>query len=527
MQWLRRTPLGRLFGHETDALPVDLLRVAIGLLSLFYFFTLARDASDISGPDGLIDHALVQDIFWFTRIGLFHPGLSLLQLQGVFALGMLASVGVILGWRVRLCALYLFLVAASAFRWNLLVAYVDDAILHLLLFWLLLLPVGRTLTLAEAWRDPSSAWERWKQARVPGTAVGAFLLNLTLIYLVAGLWKWTSPMWRDGTALFAVLKLPVSYFPEFWQPYHVPWLRWVTWSALVLEPLIPLALLLRRGHPLKGALMIGMIGFHLGIIATLRIPFANFACLFSALLFLREELMAVLSRTSASNPAPAPAPTSVASAGWRGRFAVGFVIVLTLAMVRNVPVGAAVKPQQYNPTAMAIDPRSSGGLGAVHEWLYGALWLIGIAQEYQLFNWIDVRNYHAFYEVVEIDGDVRRPIDSRELFPRTTRSALLQCYLYDLCWLKIPPDRNAELKESFAQRFAQRYCRTHTPRGTVVVTATLTRITAAQPHEVVWGPEPLFRFTLREGRVVMNPPMPPRQVTANPSSHAATTGGDR
>jgi hypothetical protein len=504
----RRTPLVALFGGECPALPLDLLRIFVGVLSFFYFLALAREAADISGPEGLIDHALVQDVFWFTRLGLFHPGIGLGVLQAVYGFALLASLAVIIGWRPKLFAFVLFVIAVSAFRWNFLVVYVEDAIMNLMLFWLLLLPVGKTLTFTQARRNWRGAWLHWTQVRVPGTVVGCFLCNLALIYLVAGGWKWTSPMWRDGTALFAILKLPVSHAPDFWDLQHLPFLRLLDWGALAFEPLFPLVLLLRRGHPLKWLLLAAVTMFHLGIVATMRLPFANLACLGASVVIFREEIMAWLAPGGWRVPVRQGEPMS---AGWPGRIAVAFIVLLSLAMLRYVPAGGAVEQKHYVSTERSIDPRGAGGLAAIHKPIYGVLWLVGIAQQYQLFDWIDVRNHRFRYEITQRDGAFVKRIDPGDLFPDTNRSVFLQGYLFDHCWIHIPPGRSAELKRALALRFAQRYCLRHDVRGTVAVAVTIERITAANPAVVQRGPEVLFTFSVQDGRVVLgqSPPDSP------------------
>ena len=54
--------------------------------------------------------------------------------------GLCGCLGYVFGYRVRLCASVLFVIAVSTYRWNFLVIYVDDAFMHLLLFWFMLLP---------------------------------------------------------------------------------------------------------------------------------------------------------------------------------------------------------------------------------------------------------------------------------------------------------------------------------------------------------------------------------------------------
>ncbi|HMG72069.1 MAG TPA: hypothetical protein VK582_01095 [Pyrinomonadaceae bacterium] len=234
--------------RPTDALPLDIFRVLVGLLAFMYFLQTFLEARDFSGPDGLIDHELSQKIFWFTRIGLFHSGLSLQFFQTTFLIACLCCWAVILGYRVKIFAAIHYVIAVSTYRWNFLVMYVDASIMHLALFWLLLLPVGRTLVLSEWLADRAGAWQRWKRAKVPGVAVRCLFWNLALIYLVAGAWKWTSPMWRDGTALYAIFKLPISLSPNFWGPQHLPLLKLLNYSALIFEPLFPLIFILPRGH---------------------------------------------------------------------------------------------------------------------------------------------------------------------------------------------------------------------------------------------------------------------------------------
>ena len=498
----RRTPLGAMFGGEVPALPVDIFRVLVGLLSGVYFYETFREAADFSAPEGLMNHALVQEVFWFTRVGLFQAGIPLVVLHAVFLFAVAASWAVVLGWRPKFFAAVLFVIAVSSYRWNFLVTYVDDGVMHLMLFWLLLLPIGRTLTLAEWRRDGEKAWRRWLGLRVPGTAAGCFLGNLALIYVVAGLWKWTSPMWRDGTAVAAIAQLPIARPPDGWGPAALPWLRLFDYAALFFEPLFPLMFILRRGHWLKWVLGLAWFGFHVGIVIILPLGLANFACLAGGVMAFREEIMAVLGAGDALVPAGPTAGRMEARRDLCGRCAVGFILLLTLAMVRFAPVVRAVEANRYSAAEMAMDPRGSGGLAVVHEWIYGALWFAGIAQEYQLFNWIDVRNYRARYSIVLHDGRQDKNLAPEDFFPGGTRSALLQCYLFDLCWLRVPPQRNAEVKRCLMEGFARRYCaQRQVADGTVELRAELLRVTGVGAPRIERPMARLFLFHVRAGQV--------------------------
>ena len=474
----------------------------VGVLAFVYFLCALFEARDFSGPDGLIDHELSRELFWFTRLSLFQPGMSLATFQAIFLFACLCSGALILGYRVKTCAAILYLLAVCTYRWNFLVMYVDDSIVHLTLFWLLLLPVGRTLVLGE-WRvERGAAWRRWKCERVPGAAARCFLWNLALIYVVAGLWKWTSPMWRDGTALYAVLKLPISLAPGFWGPEHLSLLKVLNYGALILEPLLPLIFILPKGHLAKYGLLLALFGFHVGTLATLQIPFANIACLAAMIIPFGGELM---DRLRMGAPCP-PARRAPARIGRSGAFALLFVAVLTLAMLSSVAL-----PQWRAPTrrgyAEASRTRATAGgaegLGPLQTALFSSLWSIGIAQQYQLFNWIDERNYSVRYQIIEYEGDTPvREIEPSAMFVESTRGVLLQFYLHGLTWMRVEPGRAAELRGSIQTRTARRYCRRFQPRGVVVVYATVERIV---PGDMRDGEVPalLMRFSCDGGEPVM------------------------
>jgi hypothetical protein len=474
--------------RQIDALPLDLFRISVGALLFLYFLNTFFEASDLSAPNGLIDHRITQQIFWFTKIGLFQTQMDQWMFQAIYLLGCLCCGALVVGYRVKLFAFIAYVIAVCTYRWNFLVMYVDDSVMHLLLFWMLLMPVGHTLVLSEWWRDRSATWERWKERKVPGITVKCFFWNLALIYIVAGAWKWTSPMWRSGDALYVILKLPISLTPDFWKPEHMGVVRLFNYGALVLEPLFPLIFILPKRNLVKYLLLIALLGFHAGTIATLQIPFANIACIAAMILPFGGGMMdRIRSRSGVTIPTFVPGRV-----GFSGGFAIVFVTVLTLAMVSS-----AVLPRWRMPTRhefkdkVATAPHRAEGLGTLQAGFFSSLWMIGIAQQYQLFNWIDERNFHPHYEVLEFqDENVVREIDQSELFPTSTRGVLLQFYLQGITWMKVPPEHEVELRRSLHHRLAARFCRNVGTSGTIEVNETMERIVPG--HE--WKPTPFRPF---------------------------------
>lgn len=477
---------------SVPALPIDIFRVLVGMLSAVYFTHLALETADFSSPGGLIDHGLVREIFWYTRYGLFRPGITAAQFQLIFALAALASLMLAAGWRPKLMAAFMFSIAVSAYRWNFLVIYVDDGIMHLAIFWILLLPVGRTLVLSELIRDRSAALERWRRTMVSGGAVRAFLVSLSLVYVVAGMWKWTSPMWRSGTALFAALQTPIAWAPSMWSVGQLPFIAAADYITLLLEPAFPLMFVLKRNHPAKWALLVMMIGFHLGIIATMKVPYANIACLAAIPVIFRDELMGLINRRR--KYAPLAVPTFAGNFCAAG--SITFVTVLTLAMMGEAAVPhwrGPTRAEESTPVASAA--KQTGFLGTNHNPMYLPLWAIGIAQSYRLFDWIDDRNFRVRYDAAEVGADgSRRAIPAEDVFPMSIRGVLLQTYLHDVTWGRIPRERADDLKIALFTRFAHRYCKARDPQGDVVVFAAVGRVPVADPAPLP-PPTPFLKFS--------------------------------
>ena len=62
-----------------------------------------------------------------TRLGLFQPGMPGWLFRTVYLAACIASRLVVVGWHPRAAAGFMFVVAVSKYRWNVLVAYLDGA----------------------------------------------------------------------------------------------------------------------------------------------------------------------------------------------------------------------------------------------------------------------------------------------------------------------------------------------------------------------------------------------------------------
>lgn len=441
--------------EPVDALPLDLFRIAVGLLALGWLLNQIALAGAFTVPDGLIDHELIRDIFPYTRVGFFLPGMTARFFYVALGAGCLLAAGIIAGWRARLCSFFLFLIATSLARWNFPLMQIDDTTIVVCLAWLMMLPVGRTLTLEGLARRGPAVWNDWLDARVPGLAARCLMANVCVVYLVAGALKLGSPYWRSGFALYATLRLPIAYFPDAWGPAAVPLLRVLCWTALAVELSLPFLLLCPRESRLKRAGLALQLGFHGAIASALALPVANLAHMATALLFFGAELTGAL-RRRVRRAAPKPAP---GTPGLGERLAPVFLVVLTISTMRWFPGWSTASSRATN-----------------------ALWMIGVYEDYSLFDWIDKKNVRGEPELTWLPaGGPPRRVDAGSILPASMRSSLLMGYFFgDIVhgslWIGVPYRRRPELRSSLLARMAARFCRERPLTGPVRVCANVRRI---------------------------------------------------
>lgn len=469
------------------ALPLDIARILIGGVLFFYFLNALRQSRDFSDPDGLIDHRLTARLLPPTRISLFQPGMPGVLFRAAHLGACAAALLVIVGYHSRTAALFLFLAAVSTYRWNVLVAYLDDAMIHIFCLWLVLLPTGSSLTLQSILTNGwNTAATDWLAATVPGAAPRIFLANMALVYLVAGAYKFTSPMWRDGSAMHAALRMPIARAPDFWTLRWRRPMRLVTHAAFFMEPLFALVFVLPAGSLLKWPLLAGALVFHLGIALTLKIPYSNAVMLAAMVIPFGPEIMQGALGVA---PLQGAAAAGLAPLEW---VAIVLVALISVNLVWEAANTGLRLRERYSSTGWDNPARA-------------LLWTAGIFQSYRLFDWVDERNYHVRFEVTAIgaDGDTST-LDPDSLFPRSMRHLLLQSYLVGNIWLRMSPEKLQAVRRSLLERHARRYARMHPDAGTIDVVAIVQRITADNLELTHGERRPLMRFTCRGGEAIVD-----------------------
>lgn len=231
--------------------------------------------------------------------------------------------------------------------------------------------------------------------------------------------------------------------------------------------------------------------FHFGIIATLKIPFANIACLGASVLVFRNELVA---RVVGRKVQPEPLT------GFH-RFNRFGALSLLLVTLLSLQVLSEVRMPSWRFQDAPTSKNDTGGLTQIFQSpVHTVLWAVGVAQSYRLLDWIDTHNFHVTYDMTEHGEDeIEHFVDPNRLFPPTMRSILLQSYVHDINWRKFPDSRSGELKLSLLARFSNRFCRSEVAAKRFEVYQTIDRITRDNANLSQGRRELLMQFECNDG----------------------------
>jgi vitamin K-dependent gamma-carboxylase-like protein len=156
----------------------------------------------------------------------------------VFAVQVIAAIGLILGWQTRFAALLAWLAHSALENSGAASTYGADQFAHIFLFYCLVMPVGHSLSLDAALRK--SPYPATSSARIFQRLLQ---FHLCITYFSSGLAKARGPQWWNGEAIWRSLmqeqfhlnSVNVSWLASY------PWMAiGLGWMVLVLEMAYPI-----------------------------------------------------------------------------------------------------------------------------------------------------------------------------------------------------------------------------------------------------------------------------------------------
>ncbi len=278
-----RRKLEELFGIDIRSLV--LFRIGLGTMLLADLVKRSRAFREHYTGEGMFPREAAETLepdSWLFRFYLLSDE-PWVQAAG-FALGALFAIGVIVGYRTRLCTALSFLNVCSLIRRNPYATHTGDVWLQVLTFWALFLPLGSAGSvdrLRKGAREPPPR-------QVYSLASACVLLQIAVFYLAAGYLKHQHDLWLRGEALQVFASI-VEYTRPFGTTLadYPNVCRFLTYATLVIEGIGPFLLFSPVfTAPLRTALVFVFAAFHVGIQMTVYIGIFEILSIVAVVLFL-------------------------------------------------------------------------------------------------------------------------------------------------------------------------------------------------------------------------------------------------
>lgn len=263
--------------REVSSSNLGLLRIGFGIIVLCWTGTLLRDWNAFFGVRAVVG-APKTDLghgIW----GLLLDGRSSWAWGGAAVLA-ISALCLTVGFQSRWAALGVFICLISLTRRNAFVFNSGDALLRIIAFYLVLAPVGASLSV-DRWRQlrrrgtgGSVSW--WTPVAVRAWSLRLMQIQLSAIYFFAVWDKIRTPEWNDGTALAYALQIgDVHRFSAPLLPTGPGVMSTLlTYGSLATEA--SLAILVWH-RPTRVAALCAGVALHLGIDLTMRVGFFSYA----------------------------------------------------------------------------------------------------------------------------------------------------------------------------------------------------------------------------------------------------------
>jgi hypothetical protein len=281
LDWLHAKAL-EIFGADLRSLA--LFRVILALLVLADLVNRATDLRQHYTDAGVLPRTvLIQDVLspWSFSLNLMNGQLFFQVL--LFAAAALAALGMLVGYRTRLCTIVLWVLLLSIQWRNPLVGGSDGPLLRLLLFWGMFLPLGAYWSV-----DRAKGAVARLSVRFLSVATFGLFVQIALVYWFTALLK-SGPEWRvDGTAIYYALSIDQIATPIGHYLLNYPdLLKMLTFATFGLEAFGPLLLFCPFfTGPVRTGAVLAFMSLHFGIWLTMDIGIFPWISAFSMVCFL-------------------------------------------------------------------------------------------------------------------------------------------------------------------------------------------------------------------------------------------------
>ncbi len=259
----------RFFFQPTSARPLGVIRILFGLVAMANLAFCAVDLELWYTDQGLIQGDAIRAIAGKFQQSPLHYLQDPTSVKVAFALTAAAAFFLTIGFRARLMGILFYLGMLSIQFRNTMSSSGADVLLMTFAFNLMLSPSGAAYSV-DAWMERRKRGGTQAEALIHPWTLRLIQVQVSLIYLVAGVLKASGMYWQNGTALHYVFtntevrRLDLSFLCEY--PILI---NLMTYGALLSELLLAFFIWFRVCRPF--VLWLGVM-LHLGIVVSINIP---------------------------------------------------------------------------------------------------------------------------------------------------------------------------------------------------------------------------------------------------------------
>jgi len=270
---------------ETSPAPLCLFRILFGILLLCAGVLILPETITWFGDKGLLSWNAAQAYTGTARFSLLNIfGASDAVLYVLLTIYMIASLGLCLGFKPRICAAVVFLILTTLHHRNPAVMNSGDTLMRIFAFMLIFAPSGAMYAIGS--RKKASAGS--ESPKVQRWAQRLMQFQITAVYAQTLLGKLDGEMWRNGTALYYSSRLEELYrlpVPILFDNIYT--IKLFTWGTLFAEAL--LCTLIWSKPPLRYYVLGLGVLLHLGIEWSMNIPLFEWLMICSFVLFIEPN----------------------------------------------------------------------------------------------------------------------------------------------------------------------------------------------------------------------------------------------
>jgi hypothetical protein len=250
--------------QNIDVRQYALLRIGLGSLIVLYLINLMPLFASQFGPEGWLDAKTDLDLYHAGSWSILFLIESTEQAKMFFWLVLVSALAFTAGFLTRTTGFITLVGLISLWNRNPLIMDGDDAILRIMLFYLLLSPSGNALSIDARIRQRKRSAEIWPLRMIRG--------QLILVYFISGWVKFHSPEWLDGTVLQYVLIHPeysrwnMSVLMEY--PFFLYLLSGLSFLVMWWELLFPVLVLWRFS---RSTAIVAGVAFHTALLLLMHL----------------------------------------------------------------------------------------------------------------------------------------------------------------------------------------------------------------------------------------------------------------